>query len=229
MQNEQNNLPKPSGKLEISNKRIIVIGLSVLIIGIVVGTGIAYELVSRSAKKANSSSSGSGAGNNSQTYPASNSTDESQKPLTKVFQDDNLGYSISYPGDWTYQTGDNEITFNGPAGTDAIYSEVDVQNNIQEDNIDSQISDIKGEYDTGQSPQFSPITDYVYTMKDGTKITGKTFKIDYVDGGEAQRDWQIIVPVNGQFFTWEYSSPTDQYDTYLSIAQNMLNSWTINK
>lgn len=164
------NSVKPAKIRVLQNHRIKKTAsfLAVLLFGIILGSGSTYVFLNRYSKKTSSNST------SQESSKSNNANAAGQSAGTKLFKSDELGYSMYYPSDWVYTASDNEITWNGPDGTDAADCQVDIQNALESPDLDSMIKTIKDEY-TGQSPQFSNEKDYIHTMKDGTKANRKKF------------------------------------------------------
>lgn len=168
---------------------------------------------------------------NSEVPAATPNSNQASVDLSKTFQDQVSGYQISYPADWVFEKTVNDVTFSGQDGTNASYCQVDVQNDIESTSLDAMVKELKDEYTTNGDTAIRIYDEkpFTYNMKDGTKLVGSAFKVEYVEEGDNYRDWQIIIPRNGKFFTWMYNAPKEDYDTYYNIALAMLNSWVITK
>lgn len=155
----------------------------------------------------------------------------------KVFQEKGFGYSIRYPADWIYTKSSSfTVVFSGKEGTDAYYSTMSIQNIASTkiggkyENIDSVIDNLKVQF--GTSSQNVRIYDekvFIYTTMDGIRLSGKEFKAEYTRQGGDFRQWVIVVPRSAGdiFHIWLYTSPVNQYNTYLKTAEVMLRSWEI--
>ncbi len=70
---------------------------------------------------------------------------------------------------------------------------------------------------------------FFYRMDSNRILEGIEFKAEYTRQNEHFKQWLIVIPrVSGEaFHGWWYTSPPNQYDTYLLAAQLMLGSWTL--
>ncbi len=168
--------------------------------------------------------------------PGDSSSPSNEKvSLKNTFQEDKFAFSIRYPGDWSYDISGYIVTFSGKKDTPAYYSTVSVQNlaSVKNggtyENVDSVINDIKNKLGTASNTRFHNENAFIYTMENGEKLTGKQFTSEYTYQGEDFKQLQIVVPRSDglAFHAWAYISPVDQYNTYLGIAQAMLDSWVI--
>ena len=156
-------------------------------------------------------------------------------PLENTFQEGAFGFTMRYPDDWVYEASGYTVIFSGKKDTAAYYSTVNIQNlaSIKSggtyENVDSVISDFKQQLETASNTKVYSEKTFVYTMEDGEKLTGGQFTAEYTYQGEAFKLIQVAVPRSDgkAFYAWAYTSPIGQFDTYLGIAQAMLDSWVI--
>lgn len=154
-----------------------------------------------------------------------------------IFEDSSLGYKIEYPYDWIYEKiSQYKVIFSGKPGTEAYYSTVNIQNVASKkiggsfDNMASVIKDFKKQILMhGENAKFYDERKIIYKTKGGNTLSGEEFITEYTKAGENFKQWQIFTPsYNGEiFYVWVYTSPIEQYDTYLETAKKMLNSWEI--
>lgn len=154
-----------------------------------------------------------------------------------VFEDNQLGYKIEYPYNWIYEKQNAyRIIFSGKEGTDAYYSTISVQNvaALKADgkytSTDLIIKDFRKQILThGENAKFYNERKFIYKTNSGIILTGEEFISEYTRSGEKLKQWQIFLPnISGQIvYVWIYTSPVDQYDTYLEVAKDMLDSWKI--
>lgn len=154
-----------------------------------------------------------------------------------VFEDNQLGYKIEYPYNWIYEKQNAyRIIFSGKEGTDAYFSTISVQNiyapkaSGKYAGIDLVIKDFRKQILThGEDSKFYNQRQFVYKTNTGIILAGEEFISEYTKSGEKFKQWQIFLPnISGQIiYVWIYTSPVDQYDTYLEVAKDMLDSWKI--
>ncbi|MBI2252101.1 MAG: hypothetical protein HYU63_05085 [Armatimonadetes bacterium] len=154
-----------------------------------------------------------------------------------VFRDKGLGYQIGYSVDWIYEKPSNyQIVFSGKKDTPAYYSTVSIQNIASKktggkyESISPLINVLKNQFKTSaKNTKIYNEKTFIYTMKNGIKLTGREFIIEYTRQGENFKQWEIVVPRVGEeiFYVWAYTSPVDQYNTWFNIAKEMLNLWVI--
>lgn len=167
---------------------------------------------------------------------ANNPPNQNQSPsdpsLAQSYTNTNFNYFIKYPADWIYELqSTGNMTFSGKEGTPAYEVAINISM-ISGDNLNSVVDNFKKSYtgDPSAKAQITNEKDYVYNVN-GNNIQGKSFEASYVDSTDstAYRDYVVIVPKGNQYFVWDYSAPTGQFDAYNKINQAMLGSWVINK
>lgn len=159
--------------------------------------------------------------------------------LQNVFQEEGFGYTIRYPGDWLYEYKGSGFTvmFSGKEGTAAYYSAITIQNLASTqmeggiyENVDSVIGDFKQQLTaTGENIKVSNEKAFVYAMEGGEELTGKQYTVEFAHQGGNLKRLRIVVPRSGGnlFYAWAYTSPLEEYGTYLGVAEAMLDSWVI--
>ena len=157
--------------------------------------------------------------------------------LGETFKDENLGYSIDYPSDWTAEKpSNNAVTFSGKLGTPAYYVMVSIQNLASKAgggkywNVANVVNDFKKQLFSA----YSDLTIYEeedFTHQNGIELLkGREFKAEYTAQGQKVKQRLIVIPHRNLeiFYAWSYTAPAEQYDTFIQIVQTMLTSWTIN-
>lgn len=158
--------------------------------------------------------------------------------LGNTFPESEFGYTIKYPSDWVYtKSSKYTVVFSGKEGTDAYYSTVSIQNiapsqagGLYKD-VDSLLKAMEDQITTG-AENAKIIDEKVFDCSaGGEKLTGKGFKTEYSRQGENFKQCLIVVQrADGKaFHVWSYTSPAPQYDTFLKVAQAMIDSWVIAK
>jgi hypothetical protein len=153
-----------------------------------------------------------------------------------LFQEKGFGYTIQYPSDWIYtKPSSNIVVFSGAEGTDAFYSTVSIQNvaSIKRggkyENINSFITDLKNQLIAGaKNTKIYNEKSLVYE-KNWIRLIGQEFITEYIRQGEHFKQWIIVVKrENGEiFYGWFYTAPLNIYNSFLPLAEAMLDSWTI--
>jgi hypothetical protein len=157
--------------------------------------------------------------------------------LANTFQKAEFGYTINYPADWEYETpAAGKVIFGGKQGTAAYDAYVAIQNLISTKaggtlaSIDAVLDSFKDPIKSADAnAKFYGEKAFVYTMQTGTKLNGKEITMEYASKGQKYKTWRIAVPKSSGniFFAWLYEAPLAIYDTYLPLAQGMLDSWNI--
>ena len=153
-----------------------------------------------------------------------------------VFNEKAYGYTMHYPGDWTYvKKSLHEIIFMKKTGADLKTPVVGIQNlnstKLKEGkfkDIDSVIEVFENQLKVTKHASIYPVETYVYDKK-GKKVSGKQFIAEYVFKNNSYKQLVIVIPrTNGELFhVWIYSALTEQYDKYFSVIKKMLDSWTM--
>jgi len=160
--------------------------------------------------------------------------DESGSTFT--FQSSELGYRIEYPRNWVYtQTKPNIIIFSGAEGTPAYYATVNIQNLASTrmggrfNTVDDVINHYQGQMLSGASNVTMSKPESFTFESGGKQITGKVFEITYTRDKENFKQLLVIFPRFDQrlFYSFNYTAPVKDYDTYRPIATEMLNTWVI--
>jgi hypothetical protein len=163
---------------------------------------------------------------------------EPQIALGNTFQESGFGYTVKYPGDWVYtKPSQYTVVFSGKEGTDAYYSTVSIQNIApskaggKHQDVDSLVKSLKDQITTGTENGKISDEKAFDCSAEGEKLTAKGFKAEYARQGENFKQCVVVVQrADGKaFHIWSYTSPAVQYDTFLSTAQAILDSWAITK
>jgi hypothetical protein len=74
---------------------------------------------------------------------------------------------------------------------------------------------------------------FVYTMQDGTSLTGQQIKFKLPQTGQQAgidlEKWLIAVPYDNNLYIWLYMAAEDNFDKFKPDAVAMLNTWKIAK
>ncbi|MCD6116497.1 hypothetical protein J7K93_05745 [bacterium] len=161
-------------------------------------------------------------------------SDKSSVSLSNVFDDENLGYSINYPGDWVWvKTKPHIVVFSGRKGIPAFYSTVNIQNLASTlmggnfNSTDEVIAHFEKQFKDG-AQNLQMTNPQTFTFQSNSKnITGKAFQLSYTRQNENFQQLMVIVPRADQkvFYAWMYTAPAEDYEKYYSVAVEMLNTW----
>ncbi|MBU1151689.1 membrane lipoprotein lipid attachment site-containing protein [Patescibacteria group bacterium] len=141
--------------------------------------------------------------------------------LTKTFYQQELGYSINYPGEWLRDDDKKNFTLGFSNGKVAIK----IQNLESEEGLTKILEDFKEGFPKMETLEISDPQTYMHG-----DLEGVMFDAEYsIAKGEKFKQHQIIVPhpAGRVFFAWSYTAIADQYDKYLPTALEMLGSWDI--
>lgn len=162
---------------------------------------------------------------------------EKQDSAANVFDQEGLGYKMSYPADWIYEAPTQyQIVFSGKEGTPAYYSTVSVQNIAslglggKHDDVDSVKRSVIDQLNSNSTDvKIYDEKPFSYLKADKKSLNGLEFMVEYTRDKDRFRQWIIVVERGGKevFHIWSYTSPIEQYDAYSDVARDMLNSWTI--
>lgn len=163
---------------------------------------------------------------------------EEAAALTNEFAEAAAGYSMKYPADWTYEKqgeGWDTIVFSGKRGTDAYRATVNIQNILTKANggkyatATELMESLKTQFKQGEDAKIVDEQPLSYTTKQGETIEGSQVLAEYVFNGEQFKQWQIVIPrPDGKYFhAIAYTAPADLFNTYISTARAMINTWTM--
>jgi hypothetical protein len=156
--------------------------------------------------------------------------------LENIFQEKGFGYTIHYPADWVYaKSSPYTVLFSGQEGTDAFYSTISIQNVASKkrggkyEDIDSFVTDLKNQLMTGAKNTKIYNEKPLAYEKNWVKLTGKEFIAEYIRQGEHFKQRVIVIKRDtGEiFYAWFYTAPENLYNSFLPVAEAMLDSWTI--
>lgn len=156
--------------------------------------------------------------------------------LVNTFRDASLGYRINYPANWIYtKTKPHIVIFSGKQGTSAYYSTINIQNLASASlggNFNS-INDVENYfknqlYAGAQNVSFSHPEQFEI-QSGGRNILGSVYEIKYYRQNQNFKQVLVILPRydNQLYYAWMYTSSINDYDTYYSIAMEMLDTWLI--
>ena len=155
--------------------------------------------------------------------------------LANIFQNAGVGYTIRYPVDWEYETPKSgQVIIGGKQGTAAsdVYVAIQAVPSTKAGGTYASVDEVLDSFNNpiksaDANARFYGDKAFVYTMQSGTKLNGKEITMEYTSQGQKFKTWRIAVPMSSGnvFLAWLYSAPLAIYDTYLPIAQGMLDSW----
>jgi hypothetical protein len=158
------------------------------------------------------------------------------KRLANVFQADDAGYTIRFPSGWIFKKqSENTYIFSGKEGSQAYYSTINIQKLRSKKNggvyadVDAVIEGFKKDFLSGDAnAKFFDGRSFKYADKN-VQLEGKQFKAEYIIQGTKFRQWLVVISDYSQdyFYAFSYTSPADQYDFFLWIAELMLETWRI--
>ncbi len=155
--------------------------------------------------------------------------------LSNTFKEPSLGFTIAYPGDWTYAyQAPHIVIFSARKGVDgqAIVSlrnlnSTKVPGGRYKDSdavIEALMNQLKRAKDV---TVFEP-EPFLYGKGQG-KLMGKQVAAEYTIKGEKYKQWFVVIPrgPGDVFHVWSFLGPEKSYDAVFPSAQAMLNSLTI--
>ena len=157
------------------------------------------------------------------------------KALGNTFKEQNLGYSMSYPGDWVYTfQAPHIVVFSAKKGSvgEATVSIRNLNSTLvpggRYKDIDSVIDGLMNQLKRTKDVMVYNPEPYVYS-KGQLNLTGKQLVAEYTLQGEKYKQWVVVLPRSGGdvFHLWSFVSQAKAYDHNLSVAKAMLNSLTI--
>lgn len=171
----------------------------------------------------------------------SSENDTATKPDGKMpdkltYQDNSAKYTIQYPGDWYYEQPDKiSVLFSGKKGSPSYYTTVTIQTLPMKkaggiyNNVKEIIADLKNQINT-KTTNVKYISEGAAKLPQNPKdYTGQYFEVSYTYKGENMQKLQYVLmrPDGSAAYSWGYTTPADRYDTDLSNAQAMYDSWVI--
>ncbi|MCX6010262.1 MAG: hypothetical protein NTW48_09610 [Chloroflexi bacterium] len=158
-------------------------------------------------------------------------------PLANIFEEPGYGYTIRYPADWEYETGQNgTVTFMSKQGVQAsgtlailnqastkiggIYKDVDAVMNAA----------INQQKDEDAGAMIYEAEPFTYIVEGGQQVIGKMVTMEYTDQGRKARRQVAVIPhnIDGEsFHIVIYYAPVDVFDANHPTVQAMLQSWIL--
>lgn len=155
---------------------------------------------------------------------------------TNVFRDASLGYSINYPSGWTYvKTKPHIVVFSGRQGTPAYYSTVNIQNLAAPalggsfTSVNEVVNYFKNQLYAGSQNVYISNPEYFEFQSGGRMVHGSVLEMSYTRQNQNFNQVLVVFPRydNQLFYAWMYTAPTEDYNTYYSLAMEMLDTWII--
>ena len=157
------------------------------------------------------------------------------KTLSNTFKEPNLGYSISYPADWTYTFQAPHIVAFGARKSGDGDATISIRNLNSAKTPGGRYKDVDGVME-GLMNAFKNAKDVVVYnpepfaySKGQTKLAGKQMIAEYTLQGEKYKQLLVVVPrsTGDVFHVFSFVSKAKSYDKNVALAQAMLGSWTI--
>ena len=157
------------------------------------------------------------------------------KTLTNIFKEQNLGYSMSYPGDWVYTfQAPHIVVFSAKKGAvgETTVSIRNLNSTLvpggKYKDVDSVIESLLNQLKTTKNVIVYNPEPYEYN-KGQVKLTGKQVVAEYTLQGEKYKQWVVVLPraAGDVFHLWSFVSQAKTYDNNLGTARAMLSSFTI--
>lgn len=157
------------------------------------------------------------------------------KASANTFKDQGLGYSISYPNDWTYAyQAPHIVVFSarkGPHGGALIslrnLNSTKTPGGKYKDS-DAVLEALMNQLKRAKDVILYEPEPFLYN-KGGIKLTGTQVTAEYSIKGEKYKQWVVVLPRAGGdvFHMWSLVAPAKSYDAVSQAARAMLNSWVI--
>lgn len=157
--------------------------------------------------------------------------------LDKTYDNKDSRYTIRYPAHWMLEkSGPGTIIFSGEQGTPSYFSTVNIQTvqakkiGGQFSTVDEFIQDLKNQGKTqAKDITFSEQGPITIKGPDGADAKGQYIIFTYNYRNHDFKQWQVVVLRHDEqvFYAWAYTSPRSQYDADLSVAKEMLKTWSI--
>ena len=156
-------------------------------------------------------------------------------PLNHTFKDPNLGYTVSYSGDWIYAYQAPHIVIFSPRKGKDGGATISVRNlnstkvpgGKYKDN-DAVIEALLNQLRTAKDVVVFEPEPFAYN-KGQIKLAGKQVTAQYSIKGEKYKQWVVVVPrgTGEVFHMWSFVAPEKVYDALLPTARAMLGSLTV--
>jgi len=154
--------------------------------------------------------------------------------LTNTYTDPKARYSVKYPASWVAEE-KNEMTvlISGPQGRDSYYTTVNIQalpskkNGGVYENAEALRDDLKVQLQEDEGTKITDDTTFDYPMGDQT-VKGYKFIAEYAFEGDKFKQMQTVIPSSdgNYLFALAFTSPPELYDTYKSVAESILSTWS---
>lgn len=160
----------------------------------------------------------------------------SRHGLAKTFRDAGLGYSISYPSNWTYvKSKPHIVIFSGKQGTPAYYTTINIQNLASSlmggnfNSVNDVINYFKNQLHAGAQNVYMSNPEQFEFQSGGKNISGSALEITYYRQNQNFKQLLVILPRYDHklYYAFMYTASINDYDDYNSIALEMLNTWVI--
>ncbi|MBL95068.1 MAG: hypothetical protein CMF70_07160 [Magnetovibrio sp.] len=147
----------------------------------------------------------------------------------KHFSEPGFGYTISYPANWIFEKLARYTTaFSGPKGTPAYDAIVSVRNIRAQVTVEA-FSDFKESLGTKTTNMKILDERDVTYARNGMNLEGHQLIVSYQHAKRNYKKWALVIPhPSGKIiYVWAYTAPNGDFETFRSIAENMLKSWSI--
>ncbi len=141
-----------------------------------------------------------------------------------------FGFHMDYPSEWIVENPSaNTALFSGAEGTPAFDAVVSVQNvqPLETATAEQAAQDAVNGLKTALERQASDLT----IIGEGrlTDSPGAQIMASYQFGGKRYRKWAVVVPrpESNIAHVWSYTAPETAFSTYRTVAEGMLQSWTL--
>jgi len=146
-----------------------------------------------------------------------------------TFTDEQLGFSISYPEEWIYETGENLVIFSGAENSDDYFTTINIQNLLWGE-IYHDFYDFYEDYRQQISQAGGSVSELseANVAQGGHDFNIVEFTAEYEMEGEAFRQWVVgLDRGDGIFHQFSYTAPLDLYHRNYQVAEEMFASLTM--
>jgi TM2 domain-containing membrane protein YozV len=168
--------------------------------------------------------------------PDNNNSQSASNSGAQVYTDNNLNFTIKYPGNWeTEKTKPNSVLFGGKKGTPSYYATVIVQviaakkSGGAYENATEATADLK-KLIQEQAPDVKIDNETQVELPLNAKdFKGEAFVATYTYQGVKMKKLQFIVSKKGAeyIYAFGYTAPEKQFNKDLPVAKAMYESWDI--